>query len=398
MRVDPGAVREAAARTLPGYMVPSVVTVLEHLPTTAHGKLDRTALPAPEDTDRVLVAPRDPVEESVAAAVRGLLGLEQVGVDDDFFVLGGNSLVAAQLASRVGDATGVDVGIRDVFDAPTVAGLARRVSGTDAGPRARPPLVARPRPPRIPLSPAQQRIWFVNQFETDSAAYNISLSLKLSGPLDRDALDEAIGDVVARHESLRTVYPLDDAGPRQEVLPLDRTGLGIDRADVDDEADLQQRMRALMSRGFDVSAQVPLRAGLFRLGDTEHVLTVVLHHILADGFSLGVLARDLVTAYATRTASGVPSRTPRPVQYADYALWQSSGWGTPTTRPRCSPASWTIGRRPWRTFPRCWTCRAIAPVPTCAHSRAAASSSNSPRSCTHASSNSRAHTTRAYSW
>ncbi|MBM4517567.1 hypothetical protein GS432_20405 [Rhodococcus hoagii] len=153
-----------------------------------------------------------------------------------------------------------------MFDAPTVAGLARRVSGTDAGPRARPPLVARPRPPRIPLSPAQQRIWFVNQFETDSAAYNISLSLKLSGPLDRDALDEAIGDVVARHESLRTVYPLDDAGPRQEVLPLDRTGLGIDRADVDDEADLQQRMRALMSRGFDVSAQVPLRAGLFRLG------------------------------------------------------------------------------------------------------------------------------------
>uniref|UniRef100_UPI003B8A65F8 non-ribosomal peptide synthase/polyketide synthase n=1 Tax=Rhodococcus sp. TaxID=1831 RepID=UPI003B8A65F8 len=326
--LDPRAVREAVARTLPGYMVPSAVTVLDRLPITAHGKLDRAALPAPEDTERVLVAPRDPVEEAVAAAVRALLGLERVGVDDDFFVLGGNSLVAAQLAARVGDATGTDLGIRDVFDAPTVAGLARRARGTDAeGPRARPPLVARARPPRIPLSPAQQRIWFVNQFDTSSPAYNISLSLQLSGALDRDALVGAIEDVVARHESLRTVYPLDDAGPRQEVMSVDRSGLSIDAEDVDDDGDLQRRMAAMTSRGFDVSARVPVRAGLFRIAETEHVLTVVLHHILADGFSLGVLARDLVTAYAARTTSGTPAWTPQVVQYADYALWQADWLG-----------------------------------------------------------------------
>lgn len=174
------------AQLLPSYMVPSAVVVLDRVPTTVHGKLDRAALPLPDAEGRPRGAPGTPIEEAVAATVGELLGLDHVGRSDDFFALGGNSLVAAQLAARIGDVLGVGLGVRDVFDEPTVAGLARRATAT--GEAARPPLVARQRPERIPLSPSQQRIWFINQFDTASPAYNISVSVRLSGRLDEGAL------------------------------------------------------------------------------------------------------------------------------------------------------------------------------------------------------------------
>ncbi|WFR73328.1 AMP-binding protein [Prescottella defluvii] len=243
--VDPDAVRESVAQLLPSYMVPSAVVVLDRVPTTVHGKLDRAALPLPDAEGRPRGAPGTPIEEAVAATVGELLGLDHVGRSDDFFALGGNSLVAAQLAARIGDVLGVGLGVRDVFDEPTVAGLARRATAT--GEAARPPLVARQRPERIPLSPSQQRIWFINQFDTASPAYNISVSVRLSGRLDEGALRAALADVVDRHESLRTIYPLDDAGPRQEVLPTGAEGAVPDVVDVENESELLPRMHAVMA-------------------------------------------------------------------------------------------------------------------------------------------------------
>ncbi|MCL2536546.1 MAG: condensation domain-containing protein, partial [Nocardiaceae bacterium] len=298
-------------------------------------KLDRASLPPPEAGERPIEAPGTPIEEAVAATVGELLGVERVGADDDFFSLGGNSLVAAQLAARIGEVLGVGLGVRDVFDEPTVAGLARRATETAGA--ARPPLVARERPQRIPLSPAQQRIWFINQFDTASPAYNISISVRLSGELDVPALLGAVADVVARHESLRTIYPLDDRGPRQEIRPIGSVDAAVEVVDVDDEGDLRRRVRALMSEGFDVTERIPLRAGLFRASGTEHILTIVLHHILADGFSLTPLARDLALAYTARLGTGPPAWPALDVQYADYTLWQTDWLGDVADRD--SPAA-----------------------------------------------------------
>ncbi|MFE3292550.1 amino acid adenylation domain-containing protein, partial [Rhodococcus sp. NPDC059234] len=324
--LDPDEVRGSVARALPAYMVPATVMILDRLPVTAHGKLDRASLPVPGLAGDGYVAPRNPVEEIVAGVITDLLGVDRVGADDGFFALGGNSLVSAQLVARINDATGAALGIRDVFDGPTVAELARRVGGEGSGVR-RPPLVPRARPVRIPLSPAQQRMWFVNQFDPQSPAYNISFSLRLTGDLDAAALQAALGDVVARHESLRTVYPLTDDGPCQRILPADRAAPGLEITRVRDGDDLRARMRATLARGFDVAQQVPLRAELFRVDETNHVLTVAAHHILADGFSLNPLARDVAAAYAARRYGGAPQWPSLSAQYADYTLWQREWLG-----------------------------------------------------------------------
>ncbi|AQA23103.1 hxxPF-repeated domain protein [Rhodococcus sp. MTM3W5.2] len=325
--LDPDEVRASVAQFLPGYMVPSTVLILDRLPVTAHGKLDRGSLPVPGATEGSYVAPRNPVEEIVAGVMTDLLGVDRVGAADGFFVLGGNSLVSAQLVARINDATGAALGIRDVFDGPTVAELARRVGGEGSGVR-RSPLIPQARPARIPLSPAQLRMWFVNQYDPQSPAYNISFSLRLSGHLDVSALRAALGDVIARHESLRTVYPLTDDGPCQEILPAELAEPGLEVVRVRDADDLHARMWAATARGFDVADQIPLRAILFRADETNHVLTVVLHHILADGFSLNPLARDVAAAYAARLCRGAPQWPPLTAQYADYSLWQREWLGS----------------------------------------------------------------------
>ncbi|MEV0061675.1 amino acid adenylation domain-containing protein [Nocardia sp. NPDC050718] len=330
--LDPVAVRAAVAEFLTGYMVPDAVVVLVALPLTANGKLDRAALPAPEFTAAAAFrAPTTPIELSVAEVFATLLGVPEVGLDDDFFDRGGNSLLATRAIARIDQALGADLVVRDLFEAPTVAALAARV---------RPGAVTAPRPPLIPaqdrgvipLSPAQQRMWLLNRIDPDSPAYNIPLVLRLRGALDTSALRYAVADVLERHEALRTRFPADANGaPYQEILPVSAvlpTGLVIEEC-----ADPRDRVMWLLAGGFDVAERVPLRAGLFTVPDTdplaeeEHVLAVVVQHIIADGASLAPLARDLVIAYRARVEGRSPSWAPLPVQYADYALWQRAVLG-----------------------------------------------------------------------
>ncbi|WP_040838435.1 amino acid adenylation domain-containing protein, partial [Nocardia brevicatena] len=325
--IDPARVQAELNRTLPSYMVPSAFVVLDALPLNANGKLDRRALPEPEFEAARFRAPTTPIEEIVAGVFAEVLGVDRVGADDDFFALGGNSLLATQVSARIGAALDTQVPVRTLFEASTVAGLAAKAE-QQAGAGARLALVAGPRPERVPLSLAQQRMWFLNRFEPESAAYNVPVAVRLSGDLDVEALHAAVGDLVGRHEILRTYYPDTEQGPVQVVLPLREAQPDLDVRTVT-PAEVESAVVALTSTVFDVTTEVPLRLALLRIGDepettgaNEYVLAMVVHHISGDGSSVAPLVRDLMAAYAARMAGEAPGWAPLPVQYADYAVWQ----------------------------------------------------------------------------
>ncbi len=318
--LDPNRVRAFAAHRLPDYMVPSPITVVDRLPLTANGKVDRRALPAPVFPVPQYRAPVTVAEGVVAGVFADVLGRERVGLDDDFFALGGNSLLATQAVSRLGVAMDSRVPIRVLFEASSVQALSGWLeSRATAG--ARTPLGTRQRPEHIPLSYAQQRIWFLNRFDPHSPVYNIPVAVRLSGTMDAAALRTAVGDVVDRHETLRTIYPEAEAGPHQVVVPAAEVSGAFDTAAVT-ENEVAARLMSMASAGFDVTTSVPVRAALFETAENEHVLAVVLHHICADGFSITPLVRDLMAAYAARAGGHAPSWPPLAVQYADYTLWQ----------------------------------------------------------------------------
>ncbi|MEU0501740.1 amino acid adenylation domain-containing protein [Nocardia sp. NPDC005998] len=323
--IDVARVKSALSGALPSYMVPAAYVVLAELPRTANGKLDRKALPAPEFETRVFRAPSTPIEEIIAAVFADVLGVDRVGIDDDFFALGGNSLVATQVAARVGTALDTQVPVRMLFEATTVAALAVRVEQR-VGSGGRAPLIAGPRPQPVPLSLAQQRMWFLNQFDTASPVYNVPVAVRLSGALDIDALRLAVTDVVTRHEVLRTVYPARDGIAHQVILPVGQAVADLAPEDVT-AGELRERITELVGTGFDVTAEAPVRIALLRC-DGDHVLVVVAHHISADGWSMGPLTRDLMLAYVARGGGSAPAWTPLPVQYADFAIWQRAVLGS----------------------------------------------------------------------
>ncbi|WP_372503733.1 non-ribosomal peptide synthetase [[Mycobacterium] manitobense] len=315
--IDSARARTALADRLPSYMIPTAVVVLDALPLTPNGKLDIRALPAPEysggDHYR---APADAVEEILAGVYAQVLGVERVGVDDSFFDLGGDSVVAA-----INTLLDAGLAVRAVFDAPTVALLAPRI-GANVGKRE--PLVVAERPSVVPLSFAQQRLWFLDQLHGPSPVYNMAAALRLSGPLDALALGAALADVVARQESLRTLFAAPEGVPQQLVMPPERADFGWRVVDATGwpAARLDDAVSAAVRHSFDLASQIPLRATLFRLADDEHVLVTVVHHIAADGWSMSPLMADLGTAYASRCAGHAPDWAPLPVQYVDYTLWQ----------------------------------------------------------------------------
>ncbi|WP_157762223.1 non-ribosomal peptide synthetase [Nocardia yamanashiensis] len=331
--LDIDALRAHLASRLPSYMVPAALVVLDAMPLNANGKLNRKALPEAEFEATVFRVPSTPIEEIVAGVFAELLGVERVGADDDFFALGGNSLVATRVAARLGAALDTRVPVRVLFEAPTVAGLAVMVE-RQAG-RGRRALTGGARPEVVPLSLAQQRMWFLNRFEPGSAAYNIPVAVRLSGELDVAALRAAVGDTVGRHESLRTVYPEVDGAARQVVRPVAELTYELDPVVVTADS-VRERIAGVVSEGFDVTREVPWRAGLFRVeaeadavGDAaEYVLVFVVHHISADGWSMGPFTRDIMLAYAARVNGAAPAWSPLPVQYADYTLWQREVLGS----------------------------------------------------------------------
>ena len=283
---DPAALRAALAARLPAYMVPAAVVVVQELPLTVNGKLDKRALPAPEyhDTDRYR-APARPVEEILAGIYARVLGLERVGVDESFFELGGDSLLAMRVIAAVNKSLDAGLLVGAVFEAPTVAQLAPRIC--DSGRLAS--LVAGERPEVVPLSYAQSRLWFLNQFEDGVATYNMPTAFRIRGPLDVEALGAALDDVIARHESLRTRFPDMDGVPFQEVLPA-RAGMWLHggAAVVSlPEQEVAGELAALAGYRFDLSADIPIRAQVYSVGPEQHVVGIVVHHIAFDGWSTG---------------------------------------------------------------------------------------------------------------
>ncbi len=337
-QLDPIELRARIAEFLAGYMVPDAIVILDALPLTANGKLDRKALPAPEFvSDTTYRVPGSPIEQAVADVFTDLLDVAEVGLDDDFFALGGNSLLATKAIARINEALHSNVVVRELFEASTVGALAARVlPGAAAGASARPPLRRMNRPERVPLSLAQQRMWVLNRLDPDSLAYNIPMAIRLTGALDVSALRYAIADVLERHESLRTRYPTDGPGglPYHEILSAEEVlpgGLAVETT-----AEPVARLTDMMSTGFDVTAQVPIRALLLdvtaamRRPDAAqvHLLVLVVHHIAADGASMAPLSRDLVTAYLARIQGNSPSWLPLEVQYSDFAIWQRKVTGS----------------------------------------------------------------------
>ncbi len=324
-----GDLRTHLRRHLPEYMVPAAFVALDAMPLTPNGKTDRRALPAPDsrrDVASEYTAPRDAVEEAVTAIWSQLLGVETVGVHDNFFDLGGHSLLATQVTSRIRKVLGADLPVRTLFTAPTPAGLAAAVAAAGREGVSRILPAVRDAGP-LPLSFAQQRLWFLDQLEPGGADYLMPVALRIGGPLDADALDAALTGLVARHEVLRTRFT---AGPDGEpVQTVDAPGpVTAERHDLRhlEPAAREEAARAVADAeatgAFDLAAGPVLRAALVRLADEDHLLAVTVHHIAYDGWSSGVLAREVAALY-TAAVTGTPNGLPRPaLNYADFAVWQ----------------------------------------------------------------------------
>lgn len=321
--VDADGLRSHLAEKLPEFMVPAAFVELEEMPLTPNKKIDRLSLPLPtwggKNNGRI---PRTPQEEMLCSLFAEALGVDRVSIDDDFFDLGGHSLLASKVVAGIRDAFGVELSIGSIFEAPIVSGLARQL---DVAANARPAVRQMERPETVPLSYAQQRLWFLYRLEGASATYNIPLVARLSGELDIQALDAALGDVVGRHETLRTVFPDDSGSSYQRVLTIEEAESRMRLLVTETSSSaLPGQLEGAVRYSFNLSSEPSLRAHLFCLEGNEYVLLVLLHHIAGDGWSLVPLARDLSIAYASRLSGETPAWSPLPVQYVDYTLWQRS--------------------------------------------------------------------------
>ncbi|WP_031373871.1 non-ribosomal peptide synthetase [Lysobacter antibioticus] len=321
--------REQLARSLADYLLPSAIVRLDALPLTANGKLDRKALPAPDDAAmaaRAYAEPQGEAEAALAQVWQDLLGRERVGRNDHFFELGGHSLIAVQLVTRLRESRGVELSLRDVFARPVLADMAQSLRGARAA--ALPPILAADRDAPLPLSWAQQRLWFLDQLDSAAgAAYHMPAALRLSGRLDRAVLQATLDRVVARHEILRTCFVAGDGEPVQSIAPAD-CGFVLDDLDLSGldaqarEREVQSLSAAEVRKPFDLSTGPLIRGRLLRLVADEHVLLLTQHHIISDGWSLGVLVDEVSALYAAFAEGRADPLQPLPVQYADYAVWQ----------------------------------------------------------------------------
>ncbi|WP_329571707.1 non-ribosomal peptide synthetase [Kitasatospora sp. NBC_01266] len=327
--IDPDDLRTHAARHLPDYMIPATFVTLDELPLTPNGKIDRRALPTPElqHSDTAYTAPSTPTEQAVTAIWSEILGIETIGVHDNFFQLGGHSLLATQVTSRIRTTLGVDLPVRTVFTAPTPAQLAAAVATLDTTEATGITLAPRDGNP-LPLSFAQQRLWFLDQLEPGSSDYLIPFALRVTGPLDHTALRSALTTLTARHEILRTRFHTDVNGePTQQIDPPTPTAITTHdlRHHTDPatrEAEARQLLLIAGRRPFDLATGPLLRVDLALLADDDQFLQLTFHHIVADGWSESILARELRELYAAALRQGDAALAELPVQYADFARWQ----------------------------------------------------------------------------
>lgn len=331
--LSPEDLKRVLQTQLPAYMVPSAVVILKEFPLTLNGKVDRKALPNPEysqSSDRPST-PGSPTEEILAGIWADVLNLKQVGIRDNFFHLGGHSLLATQVVSRIRSSFQIELPLRSLFEAPTVEALSDAIEqaylgGDKVSPAS---LVPVDRGGPLPLSFAQQRLWFLSKLESDGWSYNLSFALKLSGMLDVDALSQSVKQVITRHEALRTTFHEIDGEPVQAIGSVDELVLPIDNLcglsdDQRDEA-LREAASVEVRRPFRLDQDRPIRARLLRLSEEEHVLLVTLHHIAADAWSMSLLANEVAVFYQAKVrhaADIADALPPLPVQYADFAHWQ----------------------------------------------------------------------------
>ncbi|MDH3008112.1 amino acid adenylation domain-containing protein [Gordonia alkanivorans] len=344
---DSDAVRAFCRRRLPGHMVPLAVVFLDAFPTNRSGKLDQSALPAPDLTDKTTEfrEARTPAEKAIVSMVAEALGRERVSLSDNLFALGADSLLAARMVSRARIGHGLTIALTDVFDSDDLADLASRAVVADTVPEP-PERRLPPRPARIPLSQAQTRLWFINRMSPTESTYNMSGALRLTHAVDPEVLHRAALDVLDRHEILRTVFPAVDGEPEQRILDTATAGAVFDSEPIDvGERGLDAAISAITEVGFDLAEQIPFRFRLLTGDPRGDVVVLVLHHIAADGHSLRPLLRDLMTAYESRRAGEQPEFTPLPMQYADVAVERAEVLGTPE---RPSPAL-VEGLEFWRT-------------------------------------------------
>ena len=321
--------RRYLAQRLPDYMIPTVFVGLEKLPLTPNGKLDRKALPEPEQDSqaREYTEPRDGIEQALCGILQNVLAIERVGVDDNFFELGGHSLLATQVMSQVRSIFQVELPLRVLFEVPSVRGLAERVRTVrNVIQQPGPSLMRAESREDLPLSFAQQRLWFLDQLEPGNVAYNAPLGFRLEGALDKDALRWSVNQIVHRHEVLRTVFPSRNGKPVQKIFP--ELQLPIEEIDLSElpaegrEEVARHLAQADAERPFELAQGPLVRAKLLRLGAQDHVLLVTLHHIVSDAWSLGIIVREFTELYEARIKGEKSPLVAPAIQYADFALWQ----------------------------------------------------------------------------
>ncbi|HEX6716238.1 MAG TPA: amino acid adenylation domain-containing protein, partial [Pyrinomonadaceae bacterium] len=315
---------------LPDYMMPSIFVLLEHLPLNNNGKVDRAALPDPDafkpELSDSFVAPRTDIEERLASIWSRVLDFEPVGVNDNFFELGGHSLLATQVISRIRETFEIDLPLRALFDAPTITGLAERIEAAlgDKQRTSAPKIIKVAHKNALPLSFAQQRLWFLNQLEPDNPFYNISTAISIEGDLDCAALQQALTEVVRRHDALRTTFVVDGVKPRQIVSDVAHLGFAIEdlRQAVKPEEEALEIARIEAELPFDLKVGPLLRVRLLQLSATKYLALLTMHHIIGDGWSMSVLVREVARCYEALVSGRPNSLKELPIQYPDFAVWQ----------------------------------------------------------------------------
>ena len=328
--LDVRELRAHVKQSLPDYMLPAAFVLMDVLPLTPNGKVDRKALPAPDVADsltRAFVAPRTPIEEALTEMWCDILHVDSVGIDDNFFELGGHSLMATQVMSRIRSLFQVELPLRELFEAPTIAGLAQRMSEAQGQSGVHPPPLERiSRDGSLPLSFAQQRLWFIQQMEPDSPAYNVPIALKLIALLDVGAIERSLNEIARRHEPLRTTFATVDGVATQLIHELTPMRLPVlDLSELAEHSRMQHANRLMeeeAQKPFDLANGPIYRAMLLRMGSEEHILLLTIHHIASDGWSLGVLNSELKSLYKAFREEQPCPLPELSVQYADFAAWQ----------------------------------------------------------------------------